>query len=75
MNWVNVLLYGAGVYLALGLLFAVAFVTRGAGRIDPVARAATRAFSLVIFPGAAALWPMLTLKWLRAPAPRDNDHA
>jgi len=51
-------------YLAVGLLFAVPFVTRGVGRIDPTARSATWGFRLIIIPGAVALWPLLLTRWV-----------
>jgi len=54
-----------GVYIGLGALFAAAFAFRGAGAIDPVAREATFGFRLLIIPGAAALWPLLLLRWVR----------
>lgn len=54
-----------GFYLALGLLFAVLFVWRGAGKIDSSAKQATAGFRLMIFPGATALWPVLLWQWLR----------
>lgn len=53
-------------YAALGLLFAVAFALRGAARIDPDAAHGTWGFRLLILPGAAALWPLLALRWMRA---------
>ena len=52
-----------GVYALVGVVFALAFVTRGAGRIDPVARAGTWGFRLTIFPGVVALWPLLLRRW------------
>ena len=56
----------AGAYAAGGMLFAVAFAWRGAQRIDPAAQGAPWSFRLLIIPGAAALWPMLALRWWRA---------
>lgn len=53
-------------YAALGLLFAVPFALRGAARIDPDATHGTWGFRLLILPGAAALWPLLALRWMRA---------
>jgi hypothetical protein len=54
-----------GAYVAAGALFAIAFAVRGAGRIDAAARGSTTGFRLIILPGAAALWPLLAVKWLR----------
>ena len=52
-------------YAALGLAFSIPFALAGAGRIDPVARGGTLGFRLVLLPGAAALWPLLLVRWLR----------
>jgi len=54
------------VYAVVGMLFAVAFVARGARAIDRVAEDGTLGFRLLILPGAAALWPLLLVRWLRA---------
>lgn len=64
------------IYFGLGLLFAVPFVLRGAGAIDPTAREGTWGFRLLILPGSAALWPWLAWRWWRgAPRPvEDNPH-
>lgn len=66
----------AGFYLGLGLLFAVAFVTFGAGRVDPRARGASIGFRLAVLPGVAALWPLLAWRWLRGQEPPEerNPH-
>jgi hypothetical protein len=55
----------AGLYLALGLAFALVFVWRGVERTDPAAHGGTLGFRLLIVPGAAALWPLLLSRWLR----------
>jgi len=56
----------AAVYLALGLVFAIPFVLKGAARIDSDADGGTWGFRLLILPGAAALWPLLARRWSRA---------
>lgn len=53
-------------YAAIGLLFAVYFVTAGVSRIDPVAAGSPILFRLFILPGCAALWPILAAKLKRA---------
>ena len=53
-------------YGAIGILFAVAFVTRGICRVDPVAKGAPPGFRLIVLPGAAALWPLLAVRWAKA---------
>jgi len=52
-------------YLALGILFALAFVAIGIGRVDPVAKDSSVGFRLIIFPGVVALWPWLLKRWIR----------
>lgn len=54
------------VYGSAGLLFAVAFVTRGLSRVDPQTRGASWFFRLLLLPGAAAFWPWLLLRWRRS---------
>ncbi len=50
-------------YLLAGVVFAVLFLWRGAAELDKAAKGIswkTRAF---LFPGSAALWPVLLRKW------------
>ena len=54
------------IYAVMGVVFAIAFVFRGAGRIDPVARDGSWGFRVLIFPGAATLWPLLLWRWIAA---------
>lgn len=64
-----------GVYAGVGLLFGVAFVTRGAARIDPQAVGGSWGFRLAILPGVAALWPLLAGRWLRRRPPPEERNA
>jgi hypothetical protein len=54
------------IYAVVGLLFALAFVAFGVGRVDPAARGASIRFRLLILPGTAALWPLMATKWHRS---------
>lgn len=63
MHWVDVMLAGLGIYLGIGVLFAAAFVWKGASRIDPAAGSTGVPFRLLIVPGSVALWPLLAAKW------------
>jgi hypothetical protein len=56
----------AGVYLAIGVVFALWFVTAGVGRLDAAARGAAPLFRLFIFPGSAALWPAILILLVQA---------
>jgi hypothetical protein len=51
-----------GVYVTIGLLFAVVFVWRLVGRLDPAARHGTTGFRVLILPGVIALWPYLAAR-------------
>lgn len=52
-------------YALLGAVFAFWFVASGVDRFDPAARGASRAFRALLFPGTAALWPVLLVKWIK----------
>jgi Na+-driven multidrug efflux pump len=54
-----------GLYLTLGVLFAVPFAFRFINRIDAVAAHGTSTFRLLVIPGATLLWPMLLIRLLR----------
>ena len=67
----------AGVYLAIGLAFALLFVTRWVGRVDPSARAGSWGFRLLVIPGSVLLWPLLVSRLLRGstePPEERNRH-
>ena len=65
------------IYAALGIVFAIAFVWKGVGEVDPAARQGTLGFRALIFPGVVALWPLLARRWLAgsgAPPEEKNPH-
>ncbi|MEL6656286.1 MAG: hypothetical protein AAFY48_05905 [Bacteroidota bacterium] len=55
-----------GIYCALGLLFAIPFLWKGANQIDEGVAGSTRSFKLIILPGTILLWPALLRKWLKS---------
>ncbi|MEM1096609.1 MAG: hypothetical protein AAGJ10_18565 [Bacteroidota bacterium] len=57
-----------GLYAALGLLFAVPFLLKGIGRIDPDAAKGTWGFKLLMIPGVMAFWPLMAKRWLSGTA-------
>lgn len=61
----DLLLAVSAVYLAIGIVFAIPFAWRGAGRLDPAARDGSWGFRVCILPGVAALWPILAIRWAR----------
>ncbi len=62
MNWAEWLVLGAGIYVAIGLLWGIYFGVRGVNFVDPVAATSNRGFRIMVVPGAALLWPV-TLAW------------
>lgn len=61
-----VVLAAVGVYVALGMVFAAAFLTIGVGRVDHAAAGSKWSFRAMILPGVVALWPVLLKKWMAA---------
>jgi len=64
-------------YTALGVLFALPFVTAGVQRIDSQAKGSGLGFRVLIFPGTVAFWPLLLHRWMRGgpdPAVEQNSH-
>lgn len=62
----RLILAAAEVYAAVGVIFAMVFLTRGVGHVDAGAVGAGVGFRAVILPGVAALWPVMLRKWWRA---------
>jgi hypothetical protein len=63
-------------YALLGFIFAVLFLPRAIGRVDPRTANAPRALRLVILPGVVAFWPLFARRWIvgtREPIER-NPH-
>ena len=51
-------------YALLGLVTAVAFVVFGVTRVQPAG--VSVGARILILPGAAALWPYVLLRWIKA---------
>lgn len=67
----------AMIYAAVGVLFAVAFLIFGIGRMDSATKGSPVTFRLLILPGIAALWPILLKRWLNGqahPPVEKNPH-
>jgi len=76
LNLVLVFWVVIAVYAGLGACFALYFVFRGVGRIDPVAQKATWGFRVLIFPGCAAFWPFLLRRlWQGREWPPEEKNA
>ena len=64
-------------YVALGVVFTVAFVFVGVKRIDSQAVGTGLGFRVLIFPGSVAFWPLLLRRWARGivePPLERNPH-
>jgi hypothetical protein len=59
------LLYTLALYAAIGIVTAFAFVSLGVTRVQ--AASVSLGARVLILPGAAALWPYVLLRWLKAP--------
>ena len=65
------------IYSIVGLLFAVFFVTKGVGTVDPAAKGTGWGFKLIIIPGLLALWPLFAYRWSKGitePPEEINAH-
>lgn len=60
----TLLVHALYVYGIAGLVFAIAFVRTGVKCIDSQAIGSGVGFRVLIFPGAAALWPLLLRRWI-----------
>ena len=63
-----------GVYLALGLGFAVAFALVGVKKVDPHAAHGSWGFRLLIIPGTMAFWPLLLKRWTSGAHEPSEEH-
>lgn len=73
----TLLVHALYLYGIAGLVFAIAFVTTGVKRIDSQAIGSGLGFRVLIFPGAAALWPILLRRWISRtaePPQERNPH-
>jgi len=61
-------------YALAGLVFAVVYLPRGARVMDEHLEGSPIMTRALIFPGVAALWPLLAWRWLReTPAPVESN--
>ena len=58
--------YSLEIYFLIGLIFAIAFFFIGYKKINPEANGSKIRVRLLWFPGAMAIWPILSYKWLKS---------
>ena len=61
-----IVLIGLALYAAAGVAVAAAFIVFGVTRVLPEPVPATTGARILLFPGAAALWPYVLVRWLRS---------
>ena len=64
--FVAILLNALALYAAAGAVTAVAFAAFGVTRVQPAPM--SLGARILILPGAAALWPYVLMRWLKAGA-------
>ena len=69
------LLVALGLYLLVGLLFAIVFVFFGAKKVDPPAGETGFFFKLLILPGSMVFWPHLLRRWIKGQTPSEERSA
>jgi len=60
-------LWALAAYGTAGLLTAIVFVVFGVVRVLPVPVPVSPGARILLVPGAAALWPYVLWRWVRAP--------
>ena len=53
-----------GVYFLIGLIFGIAFITKGCVVVEPAVKGSGFRVRLLLLPGAIGLWPLLLMKWI-----------
>jgi hypothetical protein len=61
-----IVLIGLALYAAVGVAIAAWFLVFGVTRVLPESAPVTLGARIVLFPGAAALWPYVLIRWLRS---------
>lgn len=56
---ITIFLAFLGTYFAIGLLFGLYFLFKGATRIDPLMQDTKKKVRLLLLPGVIATWPFL----------------
>ncbi|HET9744546.1 MAG TPA: hypothetical protein VFP97_02470 [Chitinophagaceae bacterium] len=72
MMIVQIILITASIYLLLGVLFVIPFLTKGLTKVDKGAHGGTIGFKIIIIPGVIVFWPALLLKWVKANGKPSN---
>ena len=63
---IEMVISSLAIYLAIGVIFTIAFLFAGMRRVDPITQGASIGFRVLSLPGCTLLWPILLIKWVRA---------
>ncbi|MBL0182535.1 MAG: hypothetical protein IPP96_09635 [Chitinophagaceae bacterium] len=72
---VKIALILGSVYLVMGMIFAIFFLSRGIEKMDTAAHGSGFGFRMIILPGTIALWPVLLKKWMNIKKIRHDKTA
>ena len=61
----TVILLLVGLYLGIGLLFGLIFITWSVERLDHATKGTSWLFRLLLLPGSIAFWPWLAHRWMQ----------
>jgi hypothetical protein len=61
-----IVLIGLALYAGVGVAIGIAFVASGVTRVLPEPMPVTIGARILLFPGAAALWPYVLVRWLKS---------
>jgi hypothetical protein len=63
---VMIVLLAVELYAVAGVVIAIAFLVFGVTRALPTPASVTLGARIVLFPGVAALWPYVLIRWLKS---------
>jgi len=66
MGIAEIILIIVALYLLLGVVFVIPFLTKGLTKVDEGAQGGTIGFKIIIIPGVIVFWPVLLNKWMKA---------
>jgi hypothetical protein len=66
MSAPDAILLGFALYVAVGLVTALAFVSVGISQVLPHPMPATLGARILLVPGSITLWPYILLRWRKA---------
>jgi hypothetical protein len=61
-----IVLIGLALYAGVGVAIGIAFAASGVTRVLPEPMPVTIGARILLFPGAAALWPYVLMRWLKS---------